>query len=159
MDHINHTFKQCHVAHSNPKCIKYFVRIISTPKPSFSLLVSVWISWLLMSTITRDPFERKKMLLLNQAVTDMVNMTYYLLFKLLYMIYQVITHKTMINYAKMTFSILDLTTSSRIALFTVILYYKIQSVCVSICMSVRNRLQNHACCSNEFFTGHSMALG
>ena len=44
-----------------------------------------------------------------------------------------------------------------------ILYYKIQSVCVSECLSVsmlvRNRLPNHAYYSDEAFAGDSVGLG
>ena len=44
-----------------------------------------------------------------------------------------------------------------------ILYYKIQSVCVSaclpVCFLVRNRLQNHAYYGDEAFAGDSVGLG
>ena len=45
--------------------------------------------------------------------------------------------------------------------FCAILYYKIQSVGVSVClcMSVRNRLPNHAYYSDAAFTGDSIGLG
>ena len=39
-----------------------------------------------------------------------------------------------------------------------ILYHKIQSICVSVCMSVRSRLPNHAYYGDETFTGESMGL-
>ena len=38
-------------------------------------------------------------------------------------------------------------------------YYKIQSVCVSVCMSVRNRLLNHAYEGDKASTGDSMGPG
>ena len=40
-----------------------------------------------------------------------------------------------------------------------ILYYKIQSVCVIVCLSIWNRLPNHAHYGDESFTGDSMGLG
>ena len=44
-----------------------------------------------------------------------------------------------------------------------ILYYKIQSVCVGVfvcvCMSIRNRLPNHAYYGDEAFVGDSVGLG
>ena len=40
-----------------------------------------------------------------------------------------------------------------------IFYYKIQSVCVSVCMSVQNRLPSYAYYGDEAFTGDSMGLG
>ena len=121
MDHINNTFKQCHVAHSNPICVKHFVGIISTQALIF--FVGVILNLIVISAYYHKRSLQKKnknMLLLNQAFADMVNMICYLLPKLLYMIYQVITHKKMMTYAKITFSMLHLTASSSIGLFTVI---------------------------------------
>ena len=47
--------------------------------------------------------------------------------------------------------------------FQLVLYYKIQSVCVCVsmyvCMLVRNRLQNHAYYGDEAFAGDSVGLG
>ena len=40
-----------------------------------------------------------------------------------------------------------------------ILYYKIQSVCVIVCMSMWNRLPNHAHYGDEPFAGDSVGLG
>ena len=46
---------------------------------------------------------------------------------------------------------------------SIILYYKIQSVCVSVCeyvtMLVRNGLLNHAHYGDEAFAGDSVGLG
>ena len=41
----------------------------------------------------------------------------------------------------------------------VILYYKIQSVCVCVSMLVRNRLPNHAYYGDEAFAGDSVGPG
>ena len=52
---------------------------------------------------------------------------------------------------------------SKFELKQAILYYKIQSVCVSVClfvsMLVRNRLPNHANYGDGTFTGDSVGLG
>ena len=42
--------------------------------------------------------------------------------------------------------------------YAAILYYKIQSVCVSVCMSVRNRLPNYAHYDVEAFTYFKVLL-
>ena len=46
-----------------------------------------------------------------------------------------------------------------IILATFILYYKIQSVYLSVCMSVWNGLPNHVYYSDEALTGDSIGLG
>ena len=129
MTKIHNNFIQCYAFTHTNSCVNIFIAISCIQMVIFA--VGFTLNTIIIASFFQKQYLRRKIpniLFFNQAVADLVNMTVYLLPNIIHMLYQVISHKLILDFHLLNLASFYLSLASSTAIFAIISIDRLISV-------------------------------